>query len=82
MTPLEAQAKLEAGLAKVEGFDEAVAWLNQNPEVAENLTPMGMIMSLGDDFVYAVTRTTLVAHGCLQRKTIYNRPSKHVGPIV
>lgn len=43
MTPLEAQKALEAGLAKVEGFDEAVAWLNQNPEVAENLTPLGLL---------------------------------------
>lgn len=43
MTPLEAQAKLEDGLAKVEGFGEAVAWLNQNPEVAENLSPLGLL---------------------------------------
>ena len=82
MTPKEAQAELEKGLANIYDFDEAVAWLNQNPEVAENLTPMGLMMSLGDDFVYAVTSKTLVVHGCRQSKTIYNRPLKHVGPIV
>ena len=43
VTPLEAQRALEAGLAKVEGFDEAVAWLDKNPEVADNLTPLGLL---------------------------------------
>ena len=82
VTPLEAQRALEEGLAKVQGFDEAVAWLKQNPKVAENLTPMGLIMGLGDIPVYAVTSKTLVAHGCRQSKTVYNRSSKHDGPIV
>ena len=35
MTPKEAQAELEKGLANIYDFDEAVAWLDAHPEVAK-----------------------------------------------
>ena len=43
MTPLEAQRALEAGLEKARDFEEAVAWLNAHPEVAENLTQESLL---------------------------------------
>jgi len=55
VTALEAQAELEKGLAKVTSFDEAVLWLTTHPEVANNLTPMGLVESLVYDLVYEAT---------------------------
>lgn len=43
MTPLEAQSALEEGLAKAQGFDEAVAWLDAHPEVADKINPLGLL---------------------------------------
>jgi len=60
VTALEAQAELEKGLAHVESFDEAVLWLKTHPEVANNLTPMGLVESLGDGLDNAVHQTTYV----------------------
>ena len=45
MTPQEAQAALEAGLASIYDFDEAVAWLDAHPEVANSLKPEGILES-------------------------------------
>ena len=43
VTPKEAQAELEKGLANIYDFDEAVAWLDAHPEVANSLKPEGIL---------------------------------------
>ena len=43
MTPQEAQAELEKGLANIYDFDEAVAWLDAHPEVANSLCPASLL---------------------------------------
>ena len=45
MTPQEAQAELEKGLANIYDFDEAVAWLDAHPKVANSLKPEGILES-------------------------------------
>ena len=43
VTPREAQAELEKGLANIYDFDEAVAWLDAHPEVANSLCPASLL---------------------------------------
>ena len=44
MTPSEAQAELERGLASITDFDEAAAWLAANTEVANSLCPASLLL--------------------------------------
>jgi hypothetical protein len=40
---VSALKQLEVGLAEIEDFDEAVAWLDQNPKIAEELTQASLL---------------------------------------
>ena len=40
---MSALKQLEVGLAEIEDFDEAVAWLYQNPKIAEELTQASLL---------------------------------------
>jgi len=49
MTEEEAWAKFEEAMRDVESFDEAIAWLNKNPEVKEGLTVYEMMRQFNRD---------------------------------
>lgn len=49
MTDEEAWAKFEEAMRDVESFDEAIAWLNKNPEVKEGLTVYEMMRQFNRD---------------------------------
>jgi hypothetical protein len=49
MTEEQAWAKFEEAMRDVESFDEAIAWLNKNPEVKEGLTVYEMMRQFNRD---------------------------------
>ena len=49
MTESQAWGKFEEAMRNVESFDEAMAWLNKNPEIRERLTVYEMIRNFNRD---------------------------------
>jgi ABC-type transport system involved in cytochrome c biogenesis ATPase subunit len=49
MTEEQAWAKFEEAMRDVESFDEAIAWLNKNPEIKEGLTVYEMMRQFNRD---------------------------------
>lgn len=49
MTEEQAWAKFEDAMRNIESFDEAIAWLNKNPEVKEGLTVYEMMRQFNRD---------------------------------
>ena len=49
MTESQAWEKFEEAMRDVESFDEAMAWLNKNPEIRERLTVYEMIRNFNRD---------------------------------
>jgi hypothetical protein len=49
MTESQAWEKFEKAMRDVESFDEAMAWLNKNPEIREGLTVFEMIRNFNRD---------------------------------
>jgi hypothetical protein len=49
MTEEQAWAKFEEAMRDIESFDEAIAWLNKNPEVKEGLTVYEMMRQFNRD---------------------------------
>ena len=49
MTEEQAWAKFEEAMRDIESFDEAIAWLNKNPDVKEGLTVYEMMRQFNRD---------------------------------
>ena len=49
MNESQAWEKFEMAMRDVESFDEAMAWLNKNPEIRERLTVYEMIRNFNRD---------------------------------
>ena len=49
MNESQAWEKFEEAMRDVESFDEAMAWLNKNPEIRERLTVYEMIRNFNRD---------------------------------
>jgi len=49
MTESQAWEQFEMAMRDVESFDEAMAWLNKNPEIRERLTVYEMIRNFNRD---------------------------------
>jgi ABC-type transport system involved in cytochrome c biogenesis ATPase subunit len=49
MTEEQAWAKFEDAMRNVQSFDEAIAWLNKNPEIKEGLTVYEMMRQFNRD---------------------------------
>ena len=49
MNESQAWEKFEKAMRDVESFDEAMAWLNKNPEIREGLTVFEMIRNFNRD---------------------------------
>jgi len=51
MNEAQAWEKFEEAMRDVESFDEAMAWLNKNPEIREGLTVFEMMRNFNRDKV-------------------------------
>jgi hypothetical protein len=49
MNESQAWEKFEEAMRDVESFDEAMAWLNKNPEIREGLTVFEMMRNFNKD---------------------------------
>ena len=49
MNEAQAWEKFEEAMRDVESFDEAIAWLNKNPEIREGLTVFEMMRNFNKD---------------------------------
>ena len=49
MNESQAWEKFEEAMRNVESFDEAMAWLNKNPEIREGLTVFEMMRNFNKD---------------------------------
>jgi len=49
MNEAQAWEKFEEAMRDVESFDEAMAWLNKNPEIREGLTVFEMMRNFNKD---------------------------------
>ena len=49
MTESQAWEKFEEAMRDVQSFDEAMAWLNKNPEIREGLTVFEMMRNFNKD---------------------------------
>ena len=64
MTESQAWEKFEEAMRDVQSFDEAIAWLNKNPEIREGLTVFEMMRNFNRDIRDAnkYNRNLAVAH--------------------